>query len=105
MIGSDPSTGVYTNHSPDGTSCGHTVHGADLSAAPHVFGVNWQASGLTWYVDGTPVAQCTTANGGISAKPMYLVMNLAVGGSMPGAPNASTAFPARMSIDWVRVWK
>jgi beta-glucanase (GH16 family) len=36
---------------------------------------------------------------------MYLVMNLAVGGSMPGAPNASTAFPAKMFVDWVRVWK
>jgi beta-glucanase (GH16 family) len=105
VLGNDPATAYFTNYPPSGNSCAHALHGADLSAAPHVFGVNWQPTGITWYVDGAAVARCTTADGGISAKPMYLVMNLAVGGSWPGAPSASTPFPARMTIDWVRVWQ
>jgi beta-glucanase (GH16 family) len=30
-------------------------------------------------------------------------LDLAVGGTFPGPPSASTAFPADMKIDWVRV--
>jgi beta-glucanase (GH16 family) len=37
--------------------------------------------------------------------PNFLLLDLAVGGNWPGAPNASTTFPARMLVDWVRVWQ
>jgi beta-glucanase (GH16 family) len=37
-------------------------------------------------------------------KSFYLILNLAVGGGWPGSPNASTQFPARMLVDWVRVY-
>jgi hypothetical protein len=29
---------------------------------------------------------------------------VAVGGTWPGAPSPATRFPARMLVDWVRVW-
>jgi beta-glucanase (GH16 family) len=32
-------------------------------------------------------------------------MNLAVGGRWPGDPDASTALPAAMQVDWVRVYQ
>ena len=35
----------------------------------------------------------------------HLILNLAVGGKFVGAPNAATQFPARMEIDWVRVYQ
>ncbi len=35
---------------------------------------------------------------------MQLIANLAVGGSWPGAPDSSTAFPAYMDIDYIRAW-
>lgn len=35
---------------------------------------------------------------------MFVLLNLAVGGSWPGPPGPSTAFPARLKVDWVRVW-
>jgi hypothetical protein len=35
---------------------------------------------------------------------MYPVLNLAVGGSWPGAPNAATVFPAYLQVDYVRVY-
>jgi len=38
-------------------------------------------------------------------RPFFLILNLAVGGDWPGSPDASTVFPAQMSVDWVRVYK
>jgi hypothetical protein len=105
VLGNDPTTAYFTNHSPDGTQCAPQASFTNLSAAPHVYGVDWQPNSVTWYVDGTQVAQCTTADGAISTTPMYLIMNLAVGGSWPGPPNATTPFPAQMTIDWVHVWQ
>jgi hypothetical protein len=34
-----------------------------------------------------------------------MTFDLAVGGGWPGALNASTPFPARTLVDWVRVWQ
>ena len=36
---------------------------------------------------------------------MYLLLNLAVGGSWPGAPDAQTKFPAVLAVDYVRVYQ
>ena len=36
---------------------------------------------------------------------MYLVVNLAVGGEWPGAPDASTRFPSALLVDSVKVWR
>ncbi len=37
--------------------------------------------------------------------PQYLLLNIAVGGDWPGAPDASTVFPMRMEVDFVRVYQ
>jgi beta-glucanase (GH16 family) len=35
--------------------------------------------------------------------PEALIIDLAVGGDWPGPPNAATAFPAKMLVDYVKV--
>jgi beta-glucanase (GH16 family) len=37
-------------------------------------------------------------------KPFYIIMNLAIGGTLPGAPDDRTVFPQEMLIDYVRVF-
>jgi len=37
-------------------------------------------------------------------EPMYLILNLAVGGDWPGNPDQTTAFPANLLVDYVRVY-
>jgi beta-glucanase (GH16 family) len=34
---------------------------------------------------------------------MYITLTLAVGGSWPGSPDATTPFPSEMQIDYIRV--
>ena len=35
----------------------------------------------------------------------YLILNLAIGGSWSGPPDATTVFPATMQVDYVKVWQ
>jgi beta-glucanase (GH16 family) len=36
---------------------------------------------------------------------MYMLANLAVGGNWPGNPDASTHFPAVMTVDFIRAYR
>ncbi len=83
---------------------GQTVTTADLSASWHVYGLTWDPDAIRWYLDGKEVWSFTDKRY-IPSEPMYLLMNLAVGGDWPGAPNAQTKFPSRFSVDYVRVWQ
>ena len=83
---------------------GQTVTTADLSASWHVYGLTWDPDAIRWYLDGKEVWSFTDKRY-IPSEPMYLLMNLAVGGDWPGAPDAQTKFPSRFSVDYVRVWQ
>jgi len=83
---------------------GQTVTTADLSASWHVYGLTWDPDAIRWYLDGKEVWSFADKRY-IPSEPMYLLMNLAVGGDWPGAPDAQTKFPSRFSVDYVRVWQ
>jgi len=78
--------------------------GPDFSAGWHTFAIAWQADALIWYVDGLERWRYTDQLH-IPNQPMYLLLNLAVGGDWPGAPEGSTIFPSDYEIDYVRVWR
>lgn len=76
----------------------------------HVFSIIKRPNEIIWLVDGQEYHRLTPASlpaGGswVFERPFYLILNLAVGGDWPGSPDASTVFPAQMSVDWVRVYK
>ena len=86
---------------------GHT--GALDFSQYHVYAVEWDASMIRYYVDGTKYHEVSIA-GGVNGTsefhaPYFLLFNLAVGGNWPGAPDASTVFPNRMNVDYVRVYR
>jgi beta-glucanase (GH16 family) len=83
---------------------GKTWTGPDFSADWHVFAVDWQPDVIIWYVDGIERWRFTEADR-ISSEPMYLLLNLAVGGDWAGAPDEYTIFPSYFEIDYVRVWE
>jgi hypothetical protein len=81
--------------------------GFDHAAAFHTYSLAWSATAITWYIDG--VATCSASPALVAryrdlCGPMFLVMNIAIGGDWPGAPDASTAWPQAMDIDYVRTW-
>jgi beta-glucanase (GH16 family) len=76
--------------------------GIDLSTGFHTYGLDWQADSVTWYFDGKAIKKFTKVND-IPHKPMYILVDLAVGGWI-SFPDSSTHFPATMLVDYVRVW-
>ncbi len=69
----------------------------------HTYAVSWDADRLIFYVDNHKTGeQATPAD---FTKPMYMIANLAIGGNWAGAPDDTTVFPARLTIDYIRAYK
>ncbi|HYQ04946.1 MAG TPA: glycoside hydrolase family 16 protein, partial [Polyangiaceae bacterium] len=112
-LGREPSIAHGTMHGPgysgaDGPTALYTLPGgAKFSDDFHVFAIEWEKSAIRWYVDGNLYSTKTPAD--ISGKTwvydhgFFIILNLAVGGDWPGAPDATTVFPQEMLIDYVRV--
>jgi len=75
----------------------------DLSEGFHTVGVAWSPEELLFLVDGVPRYRIVGAD--VPDEDMYLVLNLAIGGTWPGDSDASTPRPASWIIDYVRVWQ
>lgn len=84
------------------TKNGWTLTIPDTSEDFHRYGVLWNRDVIAWYVDGKRVAVMPTPDD--LHRPMYMLLNLAVGGSWPGYPNARTKFPGNMLVDYIRVY-
>lgn len=74
-----------------------------LSSGFHTVGVRWSESEMLFYIDGTPSYRIIGEN--VPRENMYLILNLAIGGIWPGAPDATTPRPASISIDYVRAYQ
>jgi len=78
----------------------------------HVWRMDWDADVIKLYVDDrllNTVYVLTTRNGdgtGIIPfrMPQYLLLNLAIGGDAGGDPS-ETKFPARLEVDYIRVYQ
>jgi Glycosyl hydrolases family 16 len=75
----------------------------DTSAGFHTYSLEWTREVINWYFDEVQVASHPTPQD--FHQPMYMLVNLAVGGHWPGDPDRSTKFPATFSIDWIRAYK
>lgn len=83
--------------------------GASLGDAYHVFAIDWAPGKIEWSLDGAVYFTRTPADLPAGARwvfdaPMFLLLNLAVGGHWPGAPAATTQFPQTLLVDYVRVF-
>ncbi|WP_433218693.1 glycoside hydrolase family 16 protein [Dactylosporangium sp. CS-047395] len=105
-LGADRVYGTF--HGPDGTERGwERQFTARVDNGPHRYALEWWPGLLQWTVDG--VVQATLREEDLGAKqawvferPMFLLLNVAVGGRWPGTPPPSTSFPQTMYVDSVR---
>jgi len=81
----------------------HEVVVEGASTEWQTVGVLWSPGELVYYVNGFPTFQ---VNGfSVASQPMYLILNMAVGGIWVDDPDASTQFPAEFKVDYVRVYQ
>jgi len=88
-------------------------NGTDVTSF-HTYGAIWSPSMVQFYVDDPAsvffVRTASDVPGGPSQwaynHPFFLLLNLAIGGtgSWPGPPDSTTPSPARMLVDYVRVY-
>jgi beta-glucanase (GH16 family) len=88
-----------------------TFHPAGFSAAAwHTYGMIWTKGQVQYYVDDPSNIYATFNTSNFNGTwpfdqgPMFIILNLAVGGDWPGSPNASTVFPGPMLVDYVRIY-
>ncbi len=75
----------------------------------HVFSMEWKLDQIKLYVDNNLFLTVNKADVGSSPypfnAPFFFILNVAVGGNWPGSPDATTNFPQRMIVDYVRVFQ
>ncbi|MBA5220002.1 family 16 glycosylhydrolase [Streptomyces griseoaurantiacus] len=115
VAGTEPGTVYGTVHGPgyadEGIGGSHELpEDARYSEDFHTYGVEWTKDRVTWTVDGTVYhrdlrARHDEKHPWVFDHPFYLLLNLAVGGVWTGSVTSSTPLPARMTVDWVRVYE
>lgn len=89
---------------------GHQQNGGKTQSSPagyHVYGIEWTTSSIRWYIDSTAYFTSGLGDNGQSAfaNPSFILLNLAVGGNWPGQTIDNSLFPAKLYVDWVRVYQ
>jgi beta-glucanase (GH16 family) len=114
-VGKEPKLVHGSMHGPGYAGGGALTHeyalpsGVAFAADYHLYAVEWDAKGARFYVDDALYETRAPEDAPSGATwaydhPFYLLLNLAVGGTWPGDPDATTEFPATMKIDYVRAY-
>ena len=72
-----------------------------------LFAVEWGPRSIVWSVDGRAYHSVSATQLGSSwvfDHPFYILVNLAVGGSLGGTVGGKTRFPAEFKLDYLRVY-
>ncbi|RYC11833.1 family 16 glycosylhydrolase [Ciceribacter ferrooxidans] len=103
MRGQDPNTvhvSVHSNETGQRTTTSTAVQVSGTEGF-HNYGVLWTEEEIVWYFDDVAVARADTPAD--MHDPMYMIVNLAVGGSA-GTPADGLAGGAEMQIDYIKAY-
>ena len=81
----------------------------NLTLDYHLYQLSWTPTNMTYSLDNVPYGSWNISNIPMFQQPMFLILNLAIGGYDPSytgvySPSAVTApFPARMYVDYIQL--
>ncbi len=113
-IGREPAIIHGTVHGPgysgaNGVGAAYSLpDGRSFTDDFHIYAIEWESTAIRWYVDDILTNTITTDD--VPGKwvydhPVFILLNVAVGGYWPGSPDDTTVFPQRMLVDYVRVYE
>lgn len=74
----------------------------------HVYAVEWDANAIRWYVDGNKFHEASIQNSVNGTeefhRDFFVLLNFAIGGNWPGFNVDESKLPAKMHVDYVRVY-
>jgi beta-glucanase (GH16 family) len=96
--GGNPLTAAYRLPAPE-----------TFDSAFHVFAIEWEENVIRFYVDNTLYQTRTPTDTIGKGQWVYdhafsIILNVAVGGTFTGTPDATTIFPQTLVVDYVRVY-
>jgi beta-glucanase (GH16 family) len=115
-VGKEPGTIHGSLHGPstvaptsDLTSTFSLPISQNFAADFHLYAVEWEPDTVRFYVDSNLYTTFRSSDWPAGGKwafdhPIFIILNLAVGGDWPGSPDATTKFPQTMLVDYVRVY-
>jgi beta-glucanase (GH16 family) len=75
----------------------------------HTYAIEWKADQIDWYYDGEKYHTVTpddlSGREWVFDQPFFIILNLAVGGTLGGPIGLDTVFPAQYYVDYVRVYE
>lgn len=97
-IGNFPTDIYGVHHFMDGGVKEREYFSTDLPTGTqeYILSFHWDEQSLVWYLNGQPLQTFTKQ---VPDKPMYLIMNLAVGGSWAQPPTEDTPFPSSFQVE------
>ncbi len=91
---------------------GHVQSSDTLVFTPadyHVYAVEWDSASIRWHLDRMKYHEVDIHNNVNNTdefhKPFFILLNLAIGGDWPGQVIDKSKLPAKMYVDYVRVYK
>ena len=117
LVGHRPQEVLGTLHHGDAFPGNvHTGHAyrlteGDFSRDFHDFALEWSPEQFRWLVDGHAYQTQTVWHTDAAPYPapfdkrFHMILNVAVGGRLPGNPDRSSLFPQEMAVDYVRVYE
>lgn len=99
--------GPVTNGTHPYYGLSYTLPSGKFADDYHIFAVEWDDKTIRGYCDSTQYYVIDISKAGLEAfhNPFFIILNLAVGGNWPGNPDATTVFPQKLYVDYVRVYK
>ncbi len=111
LVGQEPNvihgTAHYTDANKMLSSNGepNMLATGNFDDAYHDFRLDWTPSSLIFSLDEVPYHTVTIEDDMKEfLRSFYLILNVAVGGNWPGDPDATTSFPQKMYVDYIRVY-
>jgi beta-glucanase (GH16 family) len=112
-LGSNPISAFGTVHGPgysggQSISKSYTLTNSRFDTEFHIFGIEWGKDYINYYIDDKLYNQITPKDvpgEWVFNQPFYIILNMAVGGNLPGTPNTETAFPQTMLVDYIRIYE
>jgi beta-glucanase (GH16 family) len=75
----------------------------------HTYAIEWEADEIRWYYDDAHYHTVTRVDVGdrewVFDQPFFIILNLALGGQLPGPVGLDTVFPNQYLVDYVRVYE
>lgn len=112
-VGREPDLVIGTLHGPGYSGAGAKSRwfrqDFDVADDWHTYAIDWDESGIRWFFDGEQYAEVGPENikrgEWVFDRPFFMLLNLAIGGTLGGYLDPELEFPLRLYADYVRVYQ